>query len=215
MVDGEDHEDEAVVPAETFSGCLEAVPRCGEAAPLPRNPAPDTCHVHLYDAARESITFTVRPAARAGAPYEARATYWREREEVGHRHISASRWVFVGGARLVAPPTHHRHEHGGAPAHVGGFTIHAFVAGDHPLPFAVPSATFSALGDPRDVGPLHIGAVELPPGASEVSVGYAAREAYMTSRERFRTHARVRVGDADAVLAVEHRVIRFEPLHRR
>lgn len=136
------------------------------------------------------------------------------------RRTSASR-VVVDGKRVViaGESDHHRHEHGGDAATIGTATFIAHNPHKRALRLRVRGIEFledSQCGLPSTVTarpkPTPDPPTTLPPGQSELVVGFAAQGAYQVHCDRFATRVTFEVEGKRIAATSEHEVMRFEPM---
>lgn len=157
---------------------------------------------------------TVLPRAANGAPREMRANVNTTDDTAHQVVVSGNRWGVGRRVAIVGETQHRRHTHGGEPARLGWARFHVWNDSGAALPLEVLDGVF--LRDAREV-PLPSVASEttsLPPGESELEVGFTTQEAYQSWNNHFAARFRLRVGREVLTPQAEFAVMRVERWRR-
>jgi hypothetical protein len=190
---------------------------CGR-LPLEEALPPETCTITLHER-----LLRVERAASDDAPRWLEA--WADHEVVYVQQpdvtrTSASR-VEIDGKQVVLAglSSRERHEHGGDAAKIGHATFVAHNPHARPLRMRVRGIEF--LRDFQCNLPTEVRArpavtpgnpTELPPGRSEITIGFTPQAAYQAHCDRFATRVTLEVEGRRIRATTEHEVMRFEPL---
>lgn len=157
---------------------------------------------------------TVTPRAADGAPLEMRVNV-DTRDDTAHQPVvSGNRWAVGRGVAIVGVTTHRRHTHGGEAARIGWATFRVWNDSGAALPLGMLDGVFINDSLERPLAPLHSQVTSLPPGESELEVGFPVQEAYQSWNDHFAARLRLRVGSQVLTPQAEFAVMRVEPLRR-
>lgn len=196
--------DPALRPA--LQGCAQPV-SCGS-EPAPTRTA---CTMQLMPE-DWGYRVTVRPRAANGAPVEMRVNVDTRQDTTHQVYISGNRWAVGRGVAIVGVTEGHFHTHGGPAARIGWASFRVWNDTGAPLPLTLLDGVFLNDGVERPLETLHSSVTSLPPGESELRVGFPSQEAYMVWNDHFAARVRLRVGDEVLTPQAEFSVTREEPV---
>lgn len=157
---------------------------------------------------------TAIPRAASGAPRELHVNVDTSNDTAHQAVVSGNRWAVGRGVAIVGETEHRRHTHGGEPARLGWARFRVWNDSGAPLPLAVLDGVF--LYDAREVPLPSVSSqtTSLPPGESELEVGFTTQEAYQSWNNHFAARFRLRVGREVLTPQAEFAVMRVERWRR-
>lgn len=191
-----------------LGGCARAV-ACG----APPTPTRTACTMHL---APEEwgfvITVVPRPANRAPAVLSVNVN---SADDTAHQvRVSGNRWAVGRGVAIVGQSLHRRHTHGGAPARLAWANFRVWNDTGAALPLEMVDGVFLNNTLERPLHPVTSELTSLPPGETELEVGFPVQEAYQSWNNHFSARIRMRVGGQPLTPQAEFVVTRVTPLYR-
>jgi hypothetical protein len=154
---------------------------------------------------------TVTPRATNGAPREMRVNV-DTRQDMAHLlGISRNRWALGRGVAIVGETEGHIHTHGGDAARIHQARFRVWNDSGAALPITVLDGVFINTNVERPLSGLTSRVTSLPPGESELIIGFAAQDAYQSWNDLFAARVRLRVGTETLVPQAEFSVSREEP----
>ncbi len=194
--------------AAALRGCARAV-ACG-APPAPTRTA---CTMHL---APEEWGFvvTVVPRPANGAPAVLSVNVDSANDAAHRVDVSGNRWAVGRGVAIVGETLHRRHTHGGEPARLAWANFRAWNETGAALPLEMVDGVFTNNALARPLSPVTSQVTSLPPGESELEVGFPTQEAYQSWNNYFAARIRMRVAGQLLTPQAEFAVTRVTPLHR-
>ena len=155
---------------------------------------------------------TVVPRAASGAPGELHVNIDTANDTAHQVVVSGNRWAVGQGVAILGETEHRRHTHGGEPARIAWARFHVWNDSGAALPLEVLDGVFlnNALETPLPA--VHSQVTSLPPGESELEVGFTVQDAYQSWNNHFAARFRLRVGRQVLTPQAEFAVMRVEPL---
>ncbi len=155
---------------------------------------------------------TVVPRAATGAPGELHVNVDTQNDTAHQVVVSGNRWAVGRQVAILGETEHRRHTHGGAPARIAWARFHVWNDSGAALPLEVLDGVFlnNALETPLPA--VHSQVTSLPPGESELEVGFTVQDAYQSWNNHFAARFRLRVGRQVLTPQAEFAVMRVEPL---
>lgn len=188
-----------------LDGCAAAV-TCGR-EPTPTRTA---CTMQLMPT-EWGYYATVLPRAANGAPLEMHVNV-DTRQDMAHPiMVSRNRWAVGRGVAIVGETEGHLHRHGGPAARISRASFRVWNDSGAALPLAVLEGVFINTGVERALSGVNSGVTNLPPGESELVVGFDAQDAYQSWSDQFAARVRLRVGGDVLTPQAEFDVGRVEP----
>lgn len=187
-----------------LDGCAQPV-TCG-AAPAPTRTA---CTVQLMPE-EWGYRVTVRPRPADGAPAELEVNVDTRQHTAHVVHVSRNRWAIGRGVAIVGVTDGYIHTHGGEAARIGLARFRVWNDTGSELPFTPLDGAFLNDSVEWPLAPLQSHVTSLPPGESELVVGFPAQEAYQVWNDHFSARLRLRVGDQVLTPQAEFSVTREE-----
>lgn len=195
--------DPALRPA--LEGCAQPV-SCGS-EPSPTRTA---CTMQLMPE-EWGYRVTVRPRAADGVPAELRVNVDTRQATTHVVHISRNRWAMGAGVAIVGVTEGHIHTHGGPAARIGWASFRVWNDTGAALPLTVFDGVFLHDSVERPLANLQSPVTSLPPGESQLRVGFASQEAYQGWNDHFAARVRLRAGNQVLAPQAEFSVSREEP----
>lgn len=191
-----------------LGGCARAV-SCG-VEPTPTRTA---CTLHL---APEEWGFrvTVTPRPANGTPFDMHVNVNSADDTAHQARVSGNRWAVGRGVAIVGETLHRRHTHGGAPARLAWANFRVWNDTGAALPLEMVDGVFMNNTLERPLRPVTSQLTSLPPGETELEVGFPTQEAYQSWNNHFSARIRMRVGGRLLAPQAEFAVTRVTPLHR-
>lgn len=194
--------------AAALGGCARAV-ACG----APPTPTRTACTMHL---APEEWGFvvTVVPRPANGAPAVLSVNVDSANDAAHRVDVSGNRWAVGRGVAIVGETLHRRHTHGGEPARLAWANFHVWNDTGAAQPLEMVDGVFMNNTLERPLSPVTSEVTSLPPGESELEVGFPVQEAYQSWNNHFAVRIRMRVGGQLLTPQAEFAVTRVTPLYR-
>ena len=154
---------------------------------------------------------TVLPRAASGAPGELHVNV-DTRDDTAHQVVvSGNRWAVGHQVAILGETEHRRHTHGGEPARIAWARFHVWNDSGAALPLEVLDGVFIDNWREMPLPSVSSQATSLPPGESELEVGFTAQDAYQSWNNHFAARFRLRVGGRVLTPQAEFAVMRVEP----
>ena len=154
---------------------------------------------------------TVLPRAASGAPGELHVNVDTQDDTAHQVVVSGNRWAVGRQVAILGETEHRRHTHGGEPARIAWARFHVWNDRGAALPLEVLDGVFIDNWREMPLPSVSSQATSLPPGESELEVGFTAQDAYQSWNNHFAARFRLRVGQQVLTPQAEFAVMRVEP----